>query len=209
MDRLPADVITTERQRINWELPTCKPLEDWGKERVKSLLSIWKARRAEKKLQQIEDKVAPFSERLEKLRGTEKRTVRTALRKVAAIEALSDDQFADLSNGILTAWEGGRLRELIENVSNVEDMDETVLLALLAEAQVLNALHVAEAVKAKVDIIEGLRRRIVERDLENAVRDYIAENPWLLSPQWETFKVEISVKSLLTPSGHRSQTRRF
>ena len=197
LDRLSADVITTERQRVNWELPACRPLEKWGQDRVKSLLSIWKARRAEEKLQQIENKVAPFSERLERLKGTEKRTVRSALRKVAAIETLSDDQFADLSNGILTAWEGGRLRSLIEDVSNVEDMDETVLLSLLAEAQVLNALHIAEAVKAKVDIIEGLRRRIADRDLENAVRDYIAQNPWLLSPEWETFKVESSVKSLL------------
>ena len=197
LDRLTSDVITTERQRINWELAECKELEAWGKERVKSLLSIWKGRRAEEKLRQIDEKVAPFAQRLDRLRASEKRTVVTALRKVATIEALSDDQFADLSGGILTAWEGGRLRELIENVSSVEDMDEAVLLSLLAEAQVLSALHVAEAVKAKVEIIEGLRRRIEERDLENAVRDYIAGNPWLLSPQWETFKVETSVRILV------------
>lgn len=197
LDRLPADVITTERQRINWEHDACKPLEHWGQERVKSLLSIWKERRAEEKLRQIDEKVAPFSHRLDKLNTTEKRTVRSALRKVASIEALSDDQFADISNGILTAWEGGRLRALIEDVSQVGDMTEGVLLSLLAEAQVLNALHVAEAVKAKVDIIEGLRTRIADKELENAVRDYIAQSPWLLSPRWETFKVETSVKSLL------------
>ena len=76
-------------------------------------------------------------------------------------------------------------------------MNEGVLLSLLAEAQVLSALHVAESVKAKVEIIDGLRKRILERDLENAVRDYIAENPWLLSPEWETFRKEISVKNLV------------
>ena len=197
LDRLPADVITTERQRINWELAECRELESWGRERVKSLLSIWKGRRAEEKLRQIHEKVAPFSQRLSRLHTSERRTVVSALRKVATIEALSDPQFADLSNGILTAWEGGRLRELIENVANVEDMDEAVLLSLLAEAQVLSALHVAEAVKAKVEIIDGLRRRIEKRDLETAVRDYIAGNPWLLSPQWETFKVEKSVRALV------------
>lgn len=197
LDRLQADVITTERQRINWELEACKPLEAWGKDRIKSLLKIWKARRGEEKIRQIANKVAPFSQRLEKLNFSEKRTVFSALRKVAAIETLSDDQFADLSNGILTAWDGGRLRELIEDVSRVEDLDESGLLSLLAEAQVLSALHVAEAVKAKVDIIEGLRLRIANRELENAVRDYIADNPWLLSPQWETFKVETSVKHVL------------
>ena len=197
LDRLRADVITTERQRINWELAECSELEVWGQERVKSLLSIWKARRAEEKLRQIDKKVAPFSQRLDRLHPSERRTVVSALRRVATIEALSDEQFVDLSSGILTAWERGRLRELIENVSSVEDMDEGILLSLLAEAQVLSALQVAEAVKAKVKIIRGLRKRIEERDLENAVRDYIAENPWLLSPQWETFRAETSVRHLV------------
>ncbi len=205
LDRLDADIITTERQRINWELEECKALEDWGQNRVKSLLGIWKARRAADKIRRIDNKVAPFSFRLGRLRSTERRTVSSALKKVATIESLSDDQFADLSNGILTAWEGGRLRELIENVSGVESMDEGVLLALLAEAQVLNALHVAEAVKAKVEIIEGLRKRIVERDLENAVRDYIADNPWLLSPEWETFKKETSVRNLVAAAANDAQ----
>jgi len=197
LDRLSTDVITTERQRINWELTECKELETWGKERVKSLLSIWKSRRAEEKKRQIDQKVAPFTRRLDRLHPSERRTVVSALKKVATIETLSDEKFSELSGGILTAWEGGRLRELIENVSSVEDMDEVVLLNLLAEAEVLNALHVAEAVKAKVEIIEGLRRRIEARDLENAVRDYIAGNPWLLSPQWETFKVETSIRNLV------------
>ena len=197
LDMLDPDIITTERQRINWELQECKPLEEWGQKRVKSLLSIWKQRRASDKIRRIDNKVAPFSVRLERLKATEKRTVTGALKKMARIEALSDEQFTDLSNGILTAWEGGRLHELIEDVSSVETMDEGVLLNLLAEAQVLSALHVAEAVKAKVEIIDGLQKRILERDLENAVRDYIAENPWLLSPEWETFRKETSVKNLV------------
>ena len=197
LDRLDADIITTERQRINWELSECKPLEKWGQERVKSLLAIWKARRAEEKIRRINEKIEPFSERLDRLKNTEKRTVLSAIKKVATIEALSDEQFSDLSKGILIAWEDGRLRELIENVSSLEDMDEGVLLSILAEAQVLNALHIAEAVKAKVEIIDGLRTRIRDKDLEHAVRDYIAENPWLLSPEWETFKKETSIKNLV------------
>ena len=208
LDMLDADIITTERQRINWELQACKPLEEWGQKRVKSLLSIWKERRTSDKIRQIDDKIAPFSGRLECLKATEKRTVSGALKKMARIEALSDKQFTDLSNGLLTAWEGGRLHELIEDVSSVETMDEGVLLTLLAEAQVLSALHVAEAVKAKVEIIAGLNKRISERDLENAVRDYIAENPWLLSPEWETFKKETSVKNLVAAAAKEARLDR-
>ncbi len=69
-------------------------------------------------------------------------------------------------------------------------MDADVLVSVLSEHQVLTALHIAEAVKLKLDVVDGLRRRIAARELENAVRDYIAANPWLISPEWETFRIE-------------------
>lgn len=197
LDQLDADMITTERQRLNWELEQARPLEEWGQERIKSLLSLWKKRRAEEKIRTIGEKVVQFSHRLDRLKSTERRTVLSALKKIASIDTLSNEQFNELSNGILTAWEGGRLHALIEDVSSAETMDEGVLLQLLAEAQVLNALHIAEAVRAKVDIIQGLRKRIENQELENAVRDYIAENPWLLAPEWETFKKETSLRNVI------------
>ncbi len=80
------------------------------------------------------------------------------------------------------------------------NMAEAELLSLLAEAQVLSALHVAEAVKSKLEIIRGLQNRVQKKELENAVRNYIADNPWLLSPEWETFRVEKSVKTLVADS---------
>jgi hypothetical protein len=76
-------------------------------------------------------------------------------------------------------------------------MDANVLVSVLTEHQVLTALHVAEAVKLKLGVVDGLRRRIAARDLENAVRDYIAANPWLISPKWETFQVERRVENLV------------
>jgi hypothetical protein len=197
LDQLNSDIITTERQRVNWEIDDAQPLLEWGQDRTKSLLKIWKERRAEENIRKIEDKISRFSRRLERLPSRERSVVKGAIKKIATIETLSADQFESLSGALLTAWEGGRLKELIEDVSRVDDLDEGVLLSLLAEAQVLDALHIAETVKAKLEIVVGLRRRIEERELENAVRDYISKNVWLLSPQWETFRVEISVSNLL------------
>ena len=38
---------------------------------------------------------------------------------------------------------------------------------------------------------------MIVTELENAVRDYISEHPWLVSPIWETFAVEKGVKGLI------------
>jgi RecB family endonuclease NucS len=66
---------------------------------------------------------------------------------------------------------------------------------------VLTALNIAEAVKTKLLIVAGLRERIKSKQLENAVRDFIAEHPWLISPEWELFKKERSVKNLMKDIG--------
>lgn len=196
LDRLTTDVITTERQRINWEDPAADALLQWGQARVKQLLQLWQSRRAEAKFLAIDARLEGFSRRLASLPPSEAKTVKRALAQLAKMGQLDDEHFQELARAILTAWEGGRLQGIIQEVSRLETMDAGVLLGVLAEHQVLTTLHMGEAVRLKVDVIDGLRRRIEERQLENAVRDYIAKNPWLISPQWETFAVERRVGQL-------------
>jgi len=197
LDRLSEDVITTERQRINWEERDAAVLLEWGQGRLKELLVIWKERRAQEKLERLDARVEPFAQRLDRLPPTERRTVRTALVRIAQVEAIDEEQFAGLAQAILTAWEGGRLRGLIDDISRMDQLEEGALVRLLAEAQVIGALHLAEIVDARVGIIKGLERRIGAGELENAVRDYIAVNPWLIGPKWETFRREISLNSFV------------
>ncbi|MDE2102113.1 MAG: ATP-binding protein [Patescibacteria group bacterium] len=197
LDRMDADIITTERQRINWEEDTASRLLDWGQGRLKQLLALWQHRRAEAKMRIVEARLANFSRRIDRLKPSEAKIVKRALLRIASIAAIDQPQFEDLAGAVLTAWEGGRLRDIIEQVSRIETMDANILVSVLSEHQVLTALHVAEAVKLKLEVVDGLRRRIAARELENAVRDYIAANPWLISPQWETFQVERRIANLV------------
>jgi hypothetical protein len=194
LDEMAVDVITTERQRINWELAETAPLLEWGQERVRKLLQVWKERRAAKKIRIIEDRLQPFGARLKAFPQSERKIVERALKRIGSIEALSDEQFIDLASALVTAWEGGKLKELIEQVANVDEIDADGLVRLLAEEQVLSALHIAETVRAKIEIIGNLETRIHNKELELAVRDFIAKHPWLISPQWETYKVEKRVE---------------
>ena len=197
LDSLPTDVITTERQRINWELDDTSGLFLWGQKRIKELLNIWKARRSEQKVEAIRNRLNPFGERMALLPSSERRVIDRALHRLAQLESISGEQFTDLAGGLLTAWEGGRLRGLIEQVSDSEEMTADRFVGLLVEEQVLSALHIAETVRAKIDVIHSLEDRIKNKDLELAVRDFIAKHPWLISPKWETYKVEKNVKHIL------------
>jgi hypothetical protein len=197
LDELSDDLIATERQRVNWEHDRAQPLLRWGQDLVRKLLRLWQERRAERKVQMLEEKLAPFSQRLDRLPKREARIVKRALTNIAKVASISNQQFEELGQSILVAWEGGRLKDLIDDLAGAEDLSEEELLSILVEGKVLTPLHTAEAVKARLLVIEGLRERIDERDLENAVRDHIAENPWLIAPEWETFTRERRVAGLL------------
>jgi Histidine kinase-, DNA gyrase B-, and HSP90-like ATPase len=197
LDDADEDLISIERQRIDWEHPVARPLLEWGKSRTAELLKLWNDLRVDEKVKQLDTKVAPFSARLDLLPPRERKIVDRAIRNFARIRALTQEQFKTLSEATLTAWEGGRLKELIHDVADTDEMSEQDLLAILMEHQVLTALHTAEAVQAKRQVVLGLRDRIRRNELENAVRDYIATNPWLIDPKWETFRVEKSLKKLV------------
>ena len=197
IDEQQLDLIAPERQRVNWDHSKTSPIQEWGQRRLKELLGLWKSRRGEERRRRLDERLEGFAARLQRLQAHERKTVTQALSRLAQIETLSDTQFEELGLAMLTAWEQGRLRDLIGDIAQVEDLTADQLVEILAEAQVLTALNTAEAVRTKLEIVGGLKRRIINRELENAVRDFISHHPWLVSPKWETFAVERSMKTIL------------
>ncbi|MHB8261443.1 MAG: hypothetical protein ACYDCN_00930 [Bacteroidia bacterium] len=195
------DLIATERQRINLQTELGKKIKEWGIERIKLLSSIWKQRRSEKRLQELEDKLGGFKERLEELPSSERKTVKSVLLKIATFERLGKKRFNDWCSDILTSWEMGRLKELIVKISETHDLDENKLLEMLSEADVLTALNIAESVKTKILAIGELKQRVKSGQLENKVRDYIYDHPWIIHPTWESFKKERSVEKIIRDAG--------
>ena len=197
IDQLPADLIATERQRVNWDRVETDPLLDWGRSRLRHVFRAWVKLRAAEKTRRLENRLVGFAARLGRLPKHERKTVKRALTSLGAIPTLSDNQFDELGQAVLGAWEQGRLIELIAEIAESEDLDESALLDVLVEARVLTALQTVEVVRTKLEAIQGLRKRIKAKELENAVRDFIAENPWLISAEWETYRKEVGLRRIL------------
>ena len=205
LDEQNEDLTAPERQRVNWDHPNTVDLREWGRVRLRQLLGIWRDRRGQERQQQLENRLAGFSNRLGKLPKHEQNTVSQAIRRIAQIETLEEPQFEELGSAMVTAWEQGRLKDLIHSIASADDLTADQLIDILAEAEVLTALNVAEAVQTKLQAVNGLKQRINNHELENAVRDYISNHPWLVSPEWETFAVERGVQNIVTPAATEAQ----
>ncbi len=106
LDELDADLIATERQRINWEHPLSDKLLVWGQKRIQELLKVWKERRAEAKVKLLTEKLAPFATRLARLPKHERRIIEGALKKLAGVSSIEEDDFITLGDSLLLAWKG-------------------------------------------------------------------------------------------------------
>lgn len=197
------DLIATERQRINLQTELGKRIKEWGTERIKLLCAIRKKKRSDERLQELEDKLGGFKDRLDELPPTERKTVKSVLFKIASFHRLGKKRYHEWCNDILTSWETGRLRELIATISEAKDFDEQKLLEILSEADILTALNIAESVKTKILCIGELKQRVLSKQLENKVRDYIYEHPWIIQAKWESFKKERSVRKLIEDLGKK------
>ena len=205
IDRLPADLIATERQRVNWDRVETAPLLIWGQSRLRSAFKVWVKLRGEEKRRRLEQRLVGFADRLGRLPKYEGKIVKRALTSLGAIPTLSEQQFDDLGRAVLGAWEQGRLHDLIAEIAESEELDESALLDVLVEARVLTALQTVEVVRTKLEAIRGLRRRIEEKELENAVRDFIAKSPWLISAEWETFKKESGLRQIIEEAANSAK----
>ena len=197
LDQLPVDPMSTERQRVNWDLNETKPLLEWGQARVKTLLRLWHDRRGESKQLQLEKKLVGVSKRLENLGSHEANTIKRALIKLGGVPSLSYEQFESVASSILTAWESGRLRELITKMKETDVFNSDQFLGMLVETKVISALNVAEVIKTNLMAIGQLARLIKERTLEDEIRNHLAENPWILSPRWDMFDRERGVNTII------------
>ena len=197
------DLIATERQRINLQTPVGQKIKYWGIELLKLLSRVWAAKRAEAKIAMIESKTAVFSERLGNLSKPEKKTVMSVLTKIAQFSRLGQNRFQDWANDIIIGYEKGRLRDVIDELADAQDLDEAEFINILAESDVISALNIAESVKTKILAIGELKQRVQSRELENKVRDFIYEQPWIIHPKWESFRKERSLEGLISDLGHK------
>lgn len=205
VDSLDQDLISPERQRINWQNPALQELEDWGQAFIRKALIDWKKLRQKEKTDLLTDRVENFSDRLDKMQPHERKTIESAISKVAGVDSIDEDDFVEIGDAMLTAWEKGRLKELIQSFSRAEDLEAEDITSILLEARVLSALSTSEAIKTRLEAIEGLRRRVADQEPENAVRDYIASDAWIISPELEFYDKERRVTNLLDQAKSESR----
>jgi hypothetical protein len=218
-----SDIISTDRQEVDWESTSVAELRGWGEALSRQILREWSDRRAE----EFSDWVMQdqeIAERLQRLDNPSQKQAKAFLRTLAQAEGATP-RGRELAGSLIRAYEFRQFHDFIEDFHNVGEDPQAFyeLLGHLADWKVLESRAILEIVSGRLAVIDKLGAMIVNDAPETAPRvgannlhDMLGRYPWLLHPEWQVVAEEKSVTKQLRDWGaedvnepHESYQGRF
>ncbi|WP_166827348.1 ATP-binding protein [Thalassoroseus pseudoceratinae] len=211
LDDLETDLISTDRQELDWEKEELRPLRVWGEALTRRLL-VECGEMMGGKLQQWILNDSEFAPRLAMLDPSNKRQISSFLKVLGQKSDRDDNRTRELASSLIRAYEFRTFHDVIEDIQDASDdpdrLEET--LARLHDWKVLESRAILEIVKGRLGIIDKLHRMIIGNAPETAsklsydnLHDLLAQYPWLFDPDWQVFTEEKHVGAQLREWGRR------
>ena len=200
----PADLISTDRQEIDWEADEIQAFREWGEELSRRVLREWRDHQEERtKAWILEDE--DLRQRIEKLDSASGRQVTRFLRILGRVDGVGEN-VRSLADSLVQAYEFRNFYDVVGDIEAAGDDPESlqVLLGHLRDWQVLESRAILEVVRGRLEIVEKFRRMIASDAPETAPRvgadnihDLLAGYPWLLNPEWQVLSEEKAISTQL------------
>lgn len=204
-----SDIISTDRQEIDWDNDRVHALHIWGEQLTRRLFREWADRHGER----VESWILSdenLNSRIEKLERKTQTQIREFLRRLGSVET-QKERALDLAGSLVRAYEYRHFIDVIQEIEEASDDPEALqtLLRHLHEWNVLESRAILEIIKGRLSIIEKFHDMIVNnvpetkssKSMDN-LHDMIAGQPWLLNPEWQVLYEERSVTTLLRDWGY-------
>jgi hypothetical protein len=199
-----SDVISTDRQEIDWEAEETIALHDWGAKLTRqALVEFRDFRQSRTKERVLADE--GLRSRLERLDKISQDQVNKILGTIGLLDADSGTELT-LVSSLISAFEFRHFHDLIDQIEAAEDSPEQLeqLLMSVSNWRVLEGRAILEVIKGRISIIDKFHEMIVNGAPETAHRvgdenlhDLLADFPWLLHPEWQVLSEEKTISKQL------------
>ena len=199
-----SDIISTDRQEIDWEHDSVQVFKKWGADLTRKAMRDWVKRRGSAMEDWIlqDEKIA---KRIDRLEPASRNQVSRFLKILGQAES-DQERAQELADALVCAYEYRNFHDVIQNIEDVSEDPEELkkLLTHLKEWKVLESRAILEIIKGRLDIIEKFHAMAVNNAPEIAgsmgddnMHDLVAGHPWLLNPEWQVLAEEKSISRQL------------
>lgn len=194
------DVISTNRQSLNWELEEAQPLKVFLQEAIKKVYNEQRKYRQDVKTEQVKEKLGfDLEEWLKKINSRHERNLaKKLLDSIIQNENISVEKAGELIEYIKDSFQFEAFKDLARDIdgSNFEQTDQ--ILELFREWQIIEAREFQKIARVRVETIQKFEEYIDNNAREVPVlHNFLKEFPWILDPKIMNFRDEVFYSSLL------------
>lgn len=199
-----SDVISTDRQEIDWDSTVAFELKTWGEKLARKALIECSARKGQI-LQEAICEDPDIKRRLLALDEPSAVQVRKFLSILGQAEP-NQERAMELADSLVRAYEYRHFHDVISDLEAASDTPESLerVLLQLRQWKVLESRAVLEIVKGRIGVIDRCHKLIVNNApetksslSEDNMHDLIAGYPWLLHPEWQVLSEEKTISKQL------------
>jgi hypothetical protein len=202
------DVISTDRQHIDWELPAVLELKQWGEALSRRLLREC----AELKGGKMRDWIcedASIAPRLAKLEKSSRDQISKFLVILGQAEP-EEERALQLADSLVQAFEYRHFHDVVSAIETASEDPQALeqLLSQIRDWKILESRAILEIVRGRIGIIDRFHKMVVNNAPEtksilssDSLHDLLAGYPWLLNPEWQVLVEERTISKQLQEWG--------
>ena len=191
------DIATSSRQKIIEDDPRYLALRSFVHQELKHIQNKWTLMRNQRGTE-VALQIPTIKEWFGDLGPDAKRRASSLFGKINQLTIDKDDEKKRLFKYSVLAFEHLRFKENLDALERIRPEDIALIGELFADLDDIEASLYYEIIKGRLDTIDLLQKSVDENQLENMIRDFIAEKLWLLDPSWERAIASEFVESTVT-----------
>ena len=192
------DIATSSRQTLKFDDPRFERIRDVMYRELRHIASKWSDWRRGDGTKQFVSEVPEVAEWLNDLTGDTKAKAERWIGRLNVIRSDRDVEKRELLKGSILAFESYRRKEQLDFLGNLTDQNIQPILQIFNEIDDLQLSYYGQIVKLRLGVVETLKKKLSQDDLENVIRDHIYDHLWLMDPSWERVKGTEAVEKSIT-----------
>lgn len=203
------DLVSTDRQELDWEVESVQELKAWGESLCRKVLAECRDFRGEKTVKKVLES-PDLNGRIKKLDRPSQKQINQFLRTLGNRD--DDGKTIELAGALVRAYEFRQFHDVIDELEKVADEPDLLakLLGQMDEWKVLESRALLEVIKGRLDIMDKFQSMLVNDAPETAsaqnpenMHDLLAGSPWLLNPEWQVLAEEKRITTQLRAWGQK------
>lgn len=206
IDDLDEDLISTDRQSLNWESDETRDLKDFLQETIKKVSREFTKLRSELKEEKIkEEKWLDINKWRDWLSWYEKDLSNKIINPILEDSNIDINEATSIISNVIDKFENEDFKKCASDISGINSKEIPQLLKLMEQWQITEAKEFSKLALTRIEVIKQFEKLIDEDTLEvPTLHNFLKKFTWLLDPRILEFKDEITYSKLLKETFNES-----